>query len=172
MARLLIDLDDTIVNLRGAWIEHYNNLHNTSYTVSDMDCWHLEDKFGKGVLDILYKESFFYNLKPFPNAIDVLKRLSKKHEIIIVTASFIGFPMKEKGEWIRDNLSFLSKGSYCITSRKDLISGDLLFDDAPHNIETFKGITVALRAAHNKEASPDYFVNNLLEFEDLVNKLF
>lgn len=172
MATLLIDMDDTILPMIGPWVERYNEKFNTSFTIMDVTTWNISEKFGEGIFDILEEEGFFANLVPYENAVEVLERLSKKHNVIIVTASVLGYSMKEKGEWVKKHLPFLKVDNFCIFKQKNLILGDLLFDDAPHNVEAFPGITVSLKGIHNTQAKPDHFVSDMLEFEQLVEKIY
>lgn len=172
MATLLLDMDDTILDMRKAWIDLYNERFGTSHSVDEMSDWKVADKFGQKILDLLDEEGFFASLVPYPNAVEVIERLSKKHDVIIVTASVVGYSMKEKGEWVAKHLPFLKPDNFCIFKRKDMVRGDLLFDDAPHNVEDFPGITVCPKNNYTVKCNPDYFVADMLEFESLVERLF
>src|SRR5690606_37094640 len=57
--------------------------------------------------------------------------------------------------------------------RKELIRGDLLFDDAPHNLEAFApyGVPVAMAYPYN-ETVPYTRVRDWPEFLALVDRLF
>ena len=82
--------------------------------------------------------------------------------------------MEEKGEWVRDNLPFLSRDNFIIAKRKELVRGDVLFDDGPHNLGTYPGITIGMRHDYCKcdpDCEPDFWVSSLLEFEQVVLEL-
>lgn len=172
MARILIDMDDSIVDMKGPWIERYNQDHGTNYTGDDMEEWDIVEKFGPCMYDYLQEEGFFINLKPYPYAIGVLERLSWSHELIIVTSSVLGHSMKEKGEWCAKHLPFLPPENFIIAKKKYLVNGDVLYDDGPHNIEEFPGITIAMRHPHNKDSDPDYWVTSLLQLEEIIDDLY
>jgi 5'(3')-deoxyribonucleotidase len=57
-------------------------------------------------------------------------------------------------------------------SDKSVVPGDLIFDDAPHHLEVYPGITVKMLTPYNEAATADYTVTNWDRFYEVVNKLF
>lgn len=172
MATILVDMDDTILDLKTPWISRYNEINGTNFTCDDMCEWDVTGKFGPTIYPILKEEGFFASLQPYEGAIEVLQRLNEKHEIIIVTASVTGYAMKEKGEWVERYLPFLHCDNFMVARKKYKIQGDVLFDDGPHNIAAFNGVTIAKRHPHNPHAAPDYWVDTMFEFEKIIEDLY
>lgn len=173
-ARLLIDLDGTTVDMMKKWLDQYNKDYNDNLTVNDIKDWDthkwVKKECGKKIYHYLSRPGFFRDLEPYPHAIDVLGRLSKDFDVVIVTASpRIGH--SDKTLWVRNNLPFIPRRNIIFAHRKDLVRGDLLFDDSPDNLDAFPGITVALRHEYNKHVN-SHLVGSWLEFEDFVLKLF
>jgi len=143
--------------------------------MNDFTEWDLEPLIGKEGRQIFHKAGFFSNLKTYPNAIEVLEELSKKHEVLIITNPPNAITAKEKYESFAQVLPFIPQNNVIMTARKELINVDLIFDDSPIYLEKCKDnmITVAMDKLYNKHSYSDYRIynNNWLDFKKLINKL-
>ncbi|WP_232463326.1 5' nucleotidase, NT5C type [Tumebacillus avium] len=137
---LLIDMDSVIVDLMSEWFRRYNEEHGDDLTVERIECWQTEKyvkpECGTKIYDYLDAPGLFRGLKPLPHALEVLERLAKVYDILIVTSSRT-FAYTEKEQWVEEHLPFIGKSNLIFAHKKDRIRGDLLFDDAPHNLEAF-----------------------------------
>ncbi|MBX6394304.1 MAG: 5'(3')-deoxyribonucleotidase [Alicyclobacillaceae bacterium] len=177
MTTLLIDMDSVIVDLMSAWCARYNADWNDNLSPSDILTWewekYVKPECGRRIYQYLDEPGMFLHLQPLPHAIDVLKRLSNHFEILIVTSSRRS-AMAEKDEWVSRHLPFIGRKNLIFAHRKDRVCGDLLFDDAPHNLEAFQRTgrpAVAMDYAYNRHVSC-LRVGGWLEFEQLVWRLF
>ena len=168
---LLVDMDDTILDFKTEWFMTYDKEHGTDL-IHEIKNWGIPERYNDA-FEILQRPGFFRGLRPYPNMIDVLQRLSQVHDIVIVTSSVYGVSMKEKGEWFREYLHFLPRDNFIIAKRKELIRGDLLFDDGLHNLEKFPGITVGMHQGYgDSDFQPTHWVASALEFESLIYNIF
>jgi len=170
MKTLLIDMDSVICDLMSPWHKRYNEDFNDNLTIERLKCWdsakYVKPECGEKIYDYLYEPGLFLNLKEIPNAIEVLRRLSEKYEILIVTSS-VSTAFAEKEQWVEKHLPFIGKKNIVFTHRKEMVRGDLLFDDAPHNLESFKTtgrIAIAMDYPYNRMVNVPR-VHSWLEFE-------
>lgn len=174
MKTLLIDMDSVICDLMSEWHKRYNDDYNDNLSVEKLLCWRSEDyvkaECGEKIYDYLDEPGLFLHLEPLPYSIDVLKRLSKHYDVLIVTSSRT-YAYTEKELWVEKHLPFIGKKNLIFSHRKEMIRGDLLFDDAPHNLIAFTKTgrsAVAMNYEYNQQVDVPR-VNNWLEFEKLLS---
>ncbi|RID84018.1 5'(3')-deoxyribonucleotidase [Peribacillus asahii] len=170
MRTLLIDMDSVICDLMSDWHDRYNKDYDDNLTVDRLKCWNSEKyvkpECGIKIYDYLKEPGLFSRLKPLPHAVEVLKRLCKDYEILIVTSS-VSSAFAEKEIWVEKHLPFIGKHNMIFTHRKNMIVGDLLFDDAPHNLKEFAAtgrLAVAMDYPYNRNIEVPR-IGNWLEFE-------
>jgi 5'-nucleotidase len=175
MKTLLIDMDSVICDLMTEWHNRYNKDYDDTLTVDQLKCWdsakYVKPECGEKIYDYLHEPGLFLHLKYLPNSIDVLSRLSQNFEIILVTSS-VSTAFSEKEQWVEEYLPFIGTENIIFTHRKDKICGDLLFDDAPHNLINFKStgrIAVAMDYPYNRSVDVPR-VKDWLEFETAINE--
>jgi 5'(3')-deoxyribonucleotidase len=86
-----------------------------------------------------------------PDAQDVVKELSVKHKVYIVSAA-TEFPnsLKEKHDWMAEHFPFISWKNFMLCGDKSIVKGDVMIDDHEKNLKTFDGETLLFDAMHNK----------------------
>lgn len=97
------------------------------------------------------------------------------HEVYIVTATpYISVPEKMDDLLFRW-FPFITWEQVIITSRKQLIKGDVLIDDGIHNLEGGDYVKILMTAPHNRdydaEANGMIRVNNWKEIEEVIADL-
>lgn len=153
MARILVDMDGVLCNLIEKWFTTYNQEYGDDIDLERMVEWgpHRYAKAGKSVYKYLSKPGFFRDLSPIPGAIEGVRALVQRgHDVVVVTAARNGH--RDKIEWIREHLPILDWENIVFAHRKCLVRGDILFDDAPHNLEAFQpyGLPVAMAYPYNE----------------------
>lgn len=153
---ILIDMDDVIVDLNEVWVNLYNTLYQDTLTKKDFVEWDVskvvKKECGPMMYDLLKHPGLFLSAKPMKDAVEVLERLSKQFEIYLVTdspeghhyggqeenSSAGGNPTDDKRTWVKRHLPFIKKENFIATKSKFMVTGSLLFDDGPHNLEAFR----------------------------------
>lgn len=173
---LLVDMDSVIVDLMTEWFQRYNEEHGDDLSVERLQCWQTEKyvkaECGKKIYDYLDAPGLFRELSPLPDAVEVLERLAKRYDILIVTSSRT-YAYTEKEQWVNEHLPFIGSANLIFAHRKDMIVGDLLFDDAPHNLTAFRAsgrLAVAMDYPYNRSIDVPR-VSGWLEFESLLAEL-
>lgn len=169
--RILVDMDGVLCDLMGKWLQLYNDEFNDTLTADQMTTWgpHRYAKAGKRVYKYLAQPGFFGDLVPLPGAIENMRRLvNAGFDIVIVTAARRGH--KEKRDWVAEHLPFLDTDQMIFAHRKELIRGDILFDDAPYHLENFAkfgGEPIAMAYPYNAHV-PYKRVKSWDEFTEYV----
>lgn len=126
---ILIDMDGVLVDLLPTWLREYNEAsggkvlphHISDYKMSACD----DHKILFGALDLVD----FAELPALPNAINSMKRLGEHFEVIIVSYAVTPKIIGGKLRWVRKNLPWFNTDNIIFTKRKDLIRGDVLYED-------------------------------------------
>jgi 5'-nucleotidase len=174
--RILVDLDGVSADFYGGFLRLYNEEYNNTLTPEDIVSWELTPDIYTGTTEAhlrsyFNRPGFWSALEPIPGAIESLKYLkSKGHELRIVTAVPIESERAcyEKIHWVREHFPFIGLDEFHATKDKAGVRGDILFDDAPHNIEEFPGLTCVMDAAYNRDAKADFRVKSWESFVKVI----
>ena len=178
---LLIDMDCILVDMLPYWVKTYNDLTGEHVRLEDLHTYELSNYCKKADLlyDILHTEGFFLpkNLPPMPGAVEYFQKLlDEGYQLIIVTQPprKADFAIKEKREWIKHYFKNYDLTNMVFCHKKELIRGDLLFDDNPSHIEHWKkynldGVVTTINYPYNKEIKVDARFNSWKEFYEFVS---
>lgn len=146
-------MDDVLNNLVGSWVAELNNIHKLNVRKEDIVEWDFDQFFPsltkEEMFAPLYKDIFWANLDAIPDSKYYLRKLIEDgHIVYIVTATFYQ-NIKIKMEWLLKNFPFIKENQVIVTSHKQLIKGDVLIDDAPHNLIDGDYKKILFEAPHN-----------------------
>ncbi|BCJ86431.1 5' nucleotidase, NT5C type [Effusibacillus dendaii] len=173
---LCIDMDSVLVDLMSEWHGRYNRDYQDDLTPERVLSWdaksYVKPECGEKIYEYLKEPGLFSCLQPLPHAVEVMERLTQRFDVVIVTAPPSPIAYQEKEAWVAEHLPFLGRHNLIFAHRKDLISGDLLFDDAPPNLNAFMAagrIAVAMDYPYNRNVNCPR-VSGWLEFEQKVDQ--
>lgn len=158
--RLLIDMDSIIVDLNNQWYPEINRRFGDSLTNESVTSWDIPrlSKGGEGVYDILREPGFYAGLQPLPGAIEGMHKLlaDKRYDVYILSYAPSGQALKDKSDWLARWLPELAHRHVIFCFEKSLVDGDVLFDDAPHNMKSWQdehafGRIATIRYPYNAE---------------------
>lgn len=177
---ILVDMDDTIEQLLKAWIRGVNEKYHRSVSCEEITSWDVSAAYPgltrQQVYDIPMQPGFWKTVDPMPGAAEVLQRfMAGGHNVFIVTAT----PHESVPEKMEDLLfryfPFLTWDQVIVTSRKQMIRGDVLIDDGVHNLEGGDYIKILMTAPHNRSydarAHGMIRVSTWEEIEDVIRRL-
>lgn len=152
---ILVDMDDTIEGLLDAWTEFLRKKHGVEVYSDDIMEWDMSKAYPTLTKDEvyapLYEEEMWENVLPFEDAVMYLQKLiSEGHEVVLVTASHydaVGMKMRNV---LNRYFPFIPYDNVIITSKKQMVVGDVLVDDAPHNLIGGKYKGILFSAPHNR----------------------
>ncbi len=177
---ILVDMDDTIEYLLEAWVNGINKKYNRSVTCEEITDWDVSKAYPglsfEQVYEIPTLPGFWKTVKPIPGAADALQRImAAGHEVYVVTATPYVSVSEKMSDLLFRCFPFLSWDQLIITSRKQLIRGDVLIDDGVHNLEGGDYIKILMSAPHNRnynaEANGMIRVCSWPEIEEVIQKL-
>lgn len=153
---VLVDIDDTIWDLLQAWVDRLNDLHGTSVRKDDVVSWDITEFFPglskTQVFAPLHDDDFWGNIKPFNGAAKYLQALKDDgHRVLIVTASDYRTIRSKMENVLFKYFPMFSWGDVIITMHKQLINGDVLVDDAVHNLTGGNYEKLLMDAPHNRK---------------------
>ena len=177
---ILIDMDDTIESLLKAWVRGVNSKYGRSVSYEDITSWDVSAAFPgltrKQVYDVLLEKGFWKDVEPTPGAAEAIQRfMAAGHEVFIVTATPYESVTEKMSDLLFRYFPFLSWKQLIITSRKQLIRGDVLIDDGVHNLEGGDYIKILMTAPHNRnydaEANGMIRVHTWAEIEEIIRSI-
>ena len=177
---ILVDMDDTIEQLLSAWLRRINERYGRSVRYEDVYNWDIALAYPgltwEQVYGVPLEPGFWRTVDPIPGAAEALQRLmAAGHEIYIVTATECDSVPEKMNELLFRYFPFLTWRQVIITANKQLIRGDVLIDDGPHNLEGGDYVKILMTAPHNRgydaEANGMIRVSNWDEIEAVIARL-
>ena len=153
---ILVDMDDVLEQLVEAMVR-YNNIHyGTNVKSGDVVEWNLTKAFPmltrEQVYSPEYDEDFWATVDPMPDADRVLRRLMEEgHEVYVVTASFYETLKQKMDDLLFRWYPFLDWNHVIVTTNKQMIQGDVLIDDGPHNLTGGDYRKILFDRPHNRD---------------------
>lgn len=152
---ILVDMDDTIENLCEVWVNYLNELYHTDVSLNDVKEWDMTKAFPtlshSEIYAPLSDECLWKRVTPLPGAIENIKRLiDDGHKVVICTTAHPDTVGIKLNNVLFKYFPYLTYDDVIITSKKQLIRGDVLVDDAPHNLEGGDYFKILFTAPHNQ----------------------
>ena len=179
--RVIVDMDEVICKWVDRVLEWYNQDHGTSFTRDDIKHWNVTSDLPEDghyfIRACMRYPEFYRDLDPIEGAIDGIQELlNDGFDVVIATATprSAGIAYHGKLEWLRRRMPFFDLKSLVSISRKDLLIGDVLLDDGPHNIKPWIAsgrYGVIFDHPWNRGHDCDARVKHWNEFVDLCRKL-
>lgn len=177
---ILVDMDDTIEHLLQAWVDVLNQRYDRSVTIDSIRTWNVAAAYPgvsrKDVYAVPDEPGFWKTVKPVEGSAEVLKHFKEEgHELYIVTATRYESIFEKMDELLFKYFPFLDWDHVIVTSKKQMIRGDVLIDDGIHNLEGGDYFKILMNMPHNEdydaEANGMIRVHNWQEVREVVDRL-
>lgn len=180
---IFVDMDDTIEDLCTAWVNYLNNKYGTSVKPSEITDWDITKFFPtlteSNIYDALRDPEMWATVKPKSRAQECLYKLKEEgHQVLIVTAAPTDTIVPKLEKVLYSYFPFFTYKDVIITSRKQLLHGDVMIDDCPQNLIGGHYTKLLMDAPHNQ--SFDTFFDRMIrvynwkdayhEIEEISNK--
>ncbi|MBO6014090.1 MAG: hypothetical protein J6P48_01345 [Oscillospiraceae bacterium] len=152
---ILVDMDDVLEQLVEGMLRYVNARYGTTVSPEDITEWNLAKAFPALTREMVYSpeydEDFWKTVEPMPGADRILRKLlDEGHEIYVVTATEYETLKQKMEDLLFRWFPYLDWSHVIIAANKQMIRGDVLIDDGPHNL-TGKGIRkILFDRPHNR----------------------
>lgn len=158
--RILVDMDDTIEDLLHAWLGYLNERYGLQVEESEVRDWQFDLAYPslskRQVYSVLLEDDLWRRVVPLPQAVEYMRKLiDDGHEIYIVTSSNYQTLKTKMDEVLFRYFPFIDWSHVIVTSNKQMVRGDVLVDDAPHNLVGGEYMKILMNAPHNVEFNAD-----------------
>lgn len=173
--RIAIDMDEVMADALTEHVRRYNAAFATSVAHGDLHGLHLAQRVPaehRDALDAMLDASFFADLALFPDCEPVIRELTARHDVYIVTAAMdVPASFDAKFRWLQRHFPFISPDHIVFCGDKGIIDADYLIDDRPRHFERFKGQPLLFSAPHNARESRFTRVNNWRDVRSFFARL-
>jgi len=99
---------------------------------------------------LVRSKGFFRTPPVIKNSIEGLNYLNNKYKVLVVSSA-TEFPdsLVEKQAWLNEHFPFISWKQMIFCGSKENIYGDIMIDDHPKNLLSFKGRKIIFSQLHN-----------------------
>jgi len=139
--KIIVDMDGVLTDVYNRMFEMYEKETGRRLTAEDI-AGKLEEEAFPDQRRWVSEPGFFRTLPVMEGSQEVLKKLNKKYDIIVVSLA-TEFPnsLTDKLMWLHEHFSFISWKQIVFCGDKSLIKADIMIDDHPKNLDNFKGKT-------------------------------
>lgn len=177
---ILVDLDDTLIELVENWTNYLSNKYNLNVCKKDITDWEITQFFPtlttEQVIEPLSLKSFWEEVKPISESPHYLMKLYEEgYDIYIVTATnYRVLPIKIE-KIINVYFPFIDNKHIILADNKHMILGDVLIDDKLDNLLGNQYNKILFRQPHNKfidvEKYNIYDANNWHECYEKIHNI-
>ena len=177
---IFVDMDGTIERLLDVWLTRLNAIYSQNVTPDMITSWDISKAYknisSAQVLAVLDDDSIWAEVEPIEYAQDILKYLiDAGHKVYIVTATPYQSIKAKMEDLLFRCFPFLSWDNVIITNNKQLLYGDIMIDDALHNLIGGRYRKILFDAPYNRDISDQdndiIRVKNWLEIKDWVDSI-
>ncbi|WCK56981.1 hypothetical protein PP175_27715 (plasmid) [Aneurinibacillus sp. Ricciae_BoGa-3] len=136
--QLILDADDVCADTTQKALDWYNRKNQTDIKIEQVLDWDLSlvQKPGTNIASCFEQPGFFRELPVKEMAPFYIQKLIEDgHNVVIATSSSKNGIM-DKIDWFEEHFPFIPFQNIIPITRKDLLKGDIMLDDAPHNLKT------------------------------------
>jgi 5'(3')-deoxyribonucleotidase len=168
--RIAVDMDDVIAHTIDRFAEIYRKNHQIELNS--------EILYGKEIRDVLPPElrptisryvnepGFFRHITVMPGSQEVLKALSGRYDVYIVSAAMeFKNSLIDKFEWLAEHFPFIP-WTHIIFCGHKIVNVDIIIDDRIRNFVGFDGRKLLYSSSHNMLVEGYERVNNWQEVAD------
>lgn len=153
---ILIDMDDTIECLLVEWIDWLNEQYGTNVQEDDIHDYDVSLAFPTltkaQVFEPLMHRELWHRVKPKTGARYALERLvNDGHDVYIVTSSNFHTIESKLNDVLFMYFPYIDPAHVIVARNKQMIRGDIMIDDAPHNLVGGDYLKIMPTAPHNRE---------------------
>ncbi len=153
--RILIDMDDVLERLIDGWVAYLNERFGTDVRPENVRSWNMGDNFPALTREQVYSAvddpQLWDYVTPMPGAAEAVRRLMDRgHEIYVVTATDYPTLATKMDKVLFRYFPMFDWDHVIITRNKQMVRGDVLIDDGPHNLSGGEYRGILFESYHNR----------------------
>ena len=178
---LLVDIDGVCADLHTEWYRLYNLDYQDNLVAENVKSWdihsYVKSECGRKIYNYLRSPTLYQGVKPIEGALEHIRWLKENGWRIVYVSSAVIGSLDQKARWLAEH-GFIPEGKRHLPDvifayDKDLIRGQALIDDAPHNIETFPGMGIVMDYPWNQTIKRKHYrIHGWKELPPLLEKLY
>lgn len=171
--RIGLDVDDVLYDCNAYALSIVNARYpdEEPTTINDIKGWGEYGKHPKERIALFSDPEFVKNQPVFPGAQKFVRELTKFADVFFVTAVPVAC-MSARGERLMQDFPEIPPENIIIGTRKDVITLDILLDDAAHNVSNSRAAyPVLMRRPWNMDLSGLLSVNSYKDFLQLCRMI-
>lgn len=104
--RIGIDIDDTLLDFVSPYLSYHNEIYNTNFKKETFETYSFNLNMGGTMAEVIdgvhnfYKTSFFKEIQPFPNSVEIIDAFKQKDYELFIITSRPDFIIDETKKWI------------------------------------------------------------------------
>ena len=173
--RIAIDMDEVMADALAEHVHRYNTAFGTRLTLDDLHGHHLEDSIPpehRSAAEAMLDSTFFEELAILPDCQDVIRELTVRHDVFIVTAAMdVPCSFDAKYRWLQRHFPFIPPSHIVFCGDKGVIDADYLIDDRARHFLSFKGRPLLFSAPHNAHETRYPRVSSWTEVREVFARL-
>jgi 5'(3')-deoxyribonucleotidase len=173
--RIAIDMDEVMADALAEHVRRYNAAFGTRLAIGDLHGRHLEDGIPpehRSAAEAMLDATFFEQLAVLPNCQDVIRELTVRHDVFIVTAAMdVPCSFDAKYRWLQRHFPFIPPSHIVFCGDKGVIDADYLIDDRARHFLSFKGRPLLFSAPHNAHETRYSRVSSWTEVREVFARL-
>lgn len=152
---ILVDMDDVLDDLLAAWVGWLNRTHGTTVYPDDVDDWDIAKFFPyltrSQVFEPLYLDEFWSTVWPRYGAYTAMAAFKKAGDkVYVVTNSHYKTLTAKMENVLFKYFPLFTWDDVIVTSKKQLLRGDVLIDDNPQNLVGGDYVGILMDMPHNR----------------------
>jgi 5'(3')-deoxyribonucleotidase len=146
-------MDEVMADALAEHVHRYNAAFGARLTIDDLHGRHLEEGIPpehRAAAEDMLDATFFEQLAVLPDCQEVIRELTVRHDVFIVTAAMdVPCSFDAKYRWLQRHFPFIAPSRIVFCGDKGVIDADYLIDDRARHFLSFKGRPLLFSAPHN-----------------------
>lgn len=166
MTELLIDMDSIMVDMIQTWLDKYGAITGEFLDANKVGGYRVRKTVQRPDIldDVLNAPGFFADLPIMPGCQKYFQKLvDEGYDITILTKDprSSDFAVRDKRIWVAKYFPNFDTSNITYAHKKHQVCADVLFDDAPYNLEPWMrkqkhGISATITYEYNKHVDVDW----------------
>lgn len=172
---ILVDMDEVLERMIDTWVSWLNAKFGTTVKYDDITKWDIE-QFFPGVPETevyapLRCDEFWDDIKPRDGAVNAIRRLiDRGHEVYVLTNSHYKSLASKMENVLFKYFPFLTWDNVIIAANKQMVWGDILVDDALHNLIGGHYFKILMDAPYNRSVNDrEYDLHRAYNWDDVMD---